>query len=132
MTPRILSKLYEPGSLRNTETGFELAFKNTAAPSTVTGIGPLVVDGKTYDETAIVLRLQRPSEHLGRPPSVREWQAAAVNNEKERMLSFDLFTVAQVLVKGDRLPPGQHQVALSITTKEVGDITLTAADSVAG
>ncbi len=137
MPPRILSKLYEPGSLRNTEQGFELAFKNTMAPSQVTGIGPLIVDGAVVNLDHAILRLERPSERLGRQPSVREWQVKALNKEtekerdKDRTLSFDLFNVAWVVVPGQQLPPGPHQVALSIKTKEVGDITLTAEDSVA-
>lgn len=137
MTPRILSKLYEPGSLRNTEKGFELAFKNTMAPSQVTAVGPLIVDGAVVDLANAVLRLERPSERLGRQPSVREWQVKAINKEtdkekdKDRTLSFDLFNVAWVVVPGQQLPPGPHQVALSLTTKEVGDLTLTAEDSVA-
>jgi len=132
-----LSKLYEPGSLRNTEQGFELAFKNTMAPSQVTGIGPLIVDGAVVNLDHAILRLERPSERLGRQPSVREWQVKALNKEtekerdKDRTLSFDLFNVAWVVVPGQQLPPGPHQVALSIKTKEVGDITLTAEDSVA-
>jgi len=137
LPPRILSKLYEPGSLRNTEQGFELAFKNTMAPSQVTGIGPLIVDGAVVNLDHAILRLERPSERLGRQPSVREWQVKALNKEtekerdKDRTLSFDLFNVAWVVVPGQQLPPGPHQVALSIKTKEVGDITLTAEDSVA-
>ena len=137
MPPRILSKLYEPGSLRNTEKGFELAFKNSMAPSQVTAVGPLVVDGAVVDLENAILRLERPSERLGRQPSVREWQVKALNKDadkdkdKDRTLSFDLFNVAWVVVPGQQLPPGPHQVALSIKTKEVGDITLTAEDSVA-
>jgi hypothetical protein len=137
LPPRILSKLYEPGSLRNTEKGFELAFKNTMAPSQVTAVGPLVVDGAVVDLEHAILRLERPSERPGRQPSVREWQVKALNKEtekdkdKDRTLSFDLFIVAWMVVPGQRLPPGPHQVALSIKTKEVGDITLTAEDSVA-
>lgn len=137
MSPKILSKLYEPGSLRNTEKGFELAFKNTMAPSQVTAVGPLTVDGVEVDLGNAILRLERPSERLGRQPSVREWQFKALNKEtekekdKDRTLSFDLFNVAWVVVPGQQLPPGPHQVALSIKTKEVGDLTLTAEDSVA-
>ena len=137
MPTRILSKLYEPGSLRNTEKGFELAFKNSMAPSQVTAVGPLVVDGAVVDLENAILRLERPSERLGRQPSVREWQVKALNKDagkekdKDRTLSFDLFNVAWVVVPGQQLPPGPHQVALSIKTKEVGDITLTAEDSVA-
>ncbi|HSN77335.1 MAG TPA: hypothetical protein VL334_19870 [Anaerolineae bacterium] len=120
--------------MRNTEKGFELAFKNTMAPSQVTGVGPLVVDGVVVDLANAVLRLERPSERLGRQPSVREWQVSVLNKEKEkdkdRTLSFDLFIVARMVVPGQQLPPGPHQVALSIKTKEVGDITLTAEDSV--
>ncbi len=134
---RILSKLYEPGSLRNTENGFELAFKNTMAPTQVTAVGPLLVDGGTIDLGHAILRLERPSERLGRPPSVREWQVKALNKDtekdkdKDRTLSFDLFTVARMVVPGQQLTPGPHQVALSMMTKEVGEITLTAEDSVA-
>lgn len=137
MAPKILNKLYEPGSLRNTEQGFELAFKNTMAPSQVTAVGPLVIDGAVVDLEHAVLRLERPSERLGRQPSVREWQLKALNKDqenekdKDRTLSFDLFNVAWVVVPGQQLPPGPHQVALSIKTKEVGDLTLTAEDSVA-
>ena len=137
MPPRILSKLYEPGSLRNTEKGFELAFKNTMAPSQVTAVGPLVIDGAAVDLEHAILRLERPSERPGRQPSVREWQVKAINKEtekdkgKDRTLSFDLFITAWMVVPGRQLPPGPHQVALSIKTKEVGDLTLTAEDSVA-
>lgn len=137
MSLKILSKLYEPGSLRNTDSGFELAFKNTFAPTQVTAVGPLVVDGGTIDLGQAILRLERPSERLGRPPSVREWQFKALNKDtekdkdKDRTLSFDLFTVARIVVPGQRLSPGPHQVALSMMTKEVGEIKLTAEDSVA-
>lgn len=135
--PKTLSKLYEPNSLRNTEKGFELAFKNTIAPSQLTAVGPLLIDGAVVDLEHAILRLERPSERPGRQPSVREWQFKALNKEtdkdrdKDRTLSFDLFTVAWVVVPGQQLPPGQHQVALSIKTKEVGDLTLIAQDSVA-
>jgi hypothetical protein len=138
VTLKIYNRLYEPGSLRNTEKGFELAFKNTMAPSQVTGVGPLIVDGAVIDLEHAILRLERPSERLGRPPSVREWQIKALNKEtekdkgKDRTLSFDLFIVAWIVVPGPQLPPGLHQVALSLKTKEVGEITLTAEDSVAG
>lgn len=138
MTLRTYHRLYEPGSLRNTDRGFELAFKNTMAPSQVTGVGPLIVDGAVIDLEHAILRLERPSERLGRPPSVREWQIKALNKEtekdkdKDRTLSFDLFIVAWIVVPGPQLPPGRHQVALSLKTKEVGEITLTAEDSVAG
>lgn len=136
MTLRTFNRLYEPGSLRNTEKGFELAFKNTMAPSQVTGVGPLIIDGAVIDLEHAILRLERPSERLGRSPSVREWQIKALNKEtkkdreKDRTLSFDLFIVARIVVPGPQLSPGPHQVALSLKTKEVGEITLTAEDSV--
>jgi hypothetical protein len=68
---------------------------------------------------------------------VREWQLKALNKDqekekdKDRTLSFDLFNVAWVVVPGQQLASGLHQVALSIKTKEVGDLMLTAEDSVA-
>lgn len=128
MSPKTLSKLYERGSLRNTEKGFELAFKNTMAPGTLIKIGPLIVDERVYEAKQIILRLERPSDRVGRQPAPRDFPGEAI--EKGRTPSFDLFTVARVMVPDEKLSPGEHQVTLSVTTKEVGDLTLTAEDSV--
>ena len=53
----LLSKFYERDSLRNTDTGFELRFKNRLAPSTIVGIGPLTLDGHVYEATIWFLLL---------------------------------------------------------------------------
>ncbi len=42
----LLKKLYQKGSLKNTESGFEFALKNTLAPGTIVGLRTLVVDGQ--------------------------------------------------------------------------------------
>lgn len=129
MTPKRFSKLYERGSLCNTATGFELAFKNTIAPSTILEFGSLTVDGQAVARDQILVRLERPSERIGREGTVREWPAKIIGGE--RMVPFDLFTVARVQVTASPLPPGSHQVMLAIRTREVGEMTLTAEDSIA-
>ncbi|MFN2166612.1 MAG: hypothetical protein ACK2U9_10185, partial [Anaerolineae bacterium] len=57
----LLSKFYEPDSLRNTDSGFEMAFKNRLAPSTLIGIGSLKIDGYVFQDEDLTLRIVRPA-----------------------------------------------------------------------
>lgn len=128
MPTRTFSKLYEPASLCNTDHGFELAFKNTVAPSTLTAIGRLTVGEHRYEAGEFTVRLERPAGRHGQPPSARQFRGDSVS--VQRMLPFDLYTIARVMVPGKHLAAGRYQVTLTIKTKEVGDIVLLAEDSV--
>jgi hypothetical protein len=124
----LLSKFYERDSLRNTEKGFELRFKNRLAPSTIVGFGPLVVDGQVFEGEQLAMTIERPARGFRPPPEplVR----SAKSFEKDRSLPFEINTVLRVAVTGTRLPPGAHQVAFTLKTKEVGEIVVTAEDAV--
>jgi hypothetical protein len=124
----LLSKFYERDSLRNTEHGFELRFKNRLAPSTIIGIGPLMLDGKIYEGEQLIVSFERPAQGFRPPPEplIR----TAKDLKKERPLPFEINTVLRVSVIGSSLPTGPHQVALTLRTKEVGDIIVTAEDLV--
>lgn len=125
----LLGKFYERDSLRNTEKGFELRFKNRLAPSTIVGFGPLTVDGAVYEGEHLTMSLERPARGYRPPPEplVR----SAKSFDKGRSLPFEINTVLRISVAGAKLAPGSHQVALTIKTKEVGDIVVTAEDRVA-
>lgn len=124
----LLSKFYEHDSLRNTEKGFELRFKNRLAPSTIVGLGPLTVDGLAYEGEQLAVSFERPARGYRPPPEPLVRTAKAF--EKERSLPFEINTVLRVSVTGARLQAGSHQVALTLRTKEVGDIVVTAEDVV--
>lgn len=124
----LLNRLYEPDSLRNTRDGFELAFKNRLAPSTMIAVGPLKIDGRRFEGTALTLRVERPALGHGRPPD----PLLRVGDEvtSARSLPFGLNAVARILVAGASLPPGEYELSWSFKTLEVGDITVYATDVV--
>jgi len=125
----LLSKFYERDSLRNTDTGFELRFKNRLAPSTIVGIGPLTLDGRVYEAKEWAFAFERPAEGHRRPPE--PVFRTAEDFEEKRSRVFEINGVLRVSVLGPKLTPGSHQVTLTFRTKEVGDIIVTAEDVVA-
>lgn len=124
----LLSRLYESNSLRNTESGFELAFKNRLAPSTLIGVGPLTVGRNVYDAKRLTICLERPAVRHGRVPELLVRQAKDV--AADRILPFGLNVIARIAVDGDRLPPGEYDLAFSFRTREIGEITVKARDRV--
>lgn len=122
----LLKRLYVRESLRNTESGFELAIRNSVAPSTMIGLGPLVIDGRGIEGERLGLCLERSSLPFGRRPEPLVRAGKDVTPGKA--LRFDLNTTARVQVTGQWLEAGEHRISLVIKTKEVGDITIEAVD----
>lgn len=124
----IFSKFYEQDSLRNTDNGFEVVFRNRLAPATLIGVGPLSIDDKQFSGEQVILQLERPREGYSRPPTPIVRQADQIDEKKT--LQFGVNTVARVTVSGHQLDPGSYRVVLALRTKEVGDITVTADDEI--
>ena len=124
----LLSKFYERESLRNTDTGFELCFKNRLAPSTIVAIGPLTVDGYVYESDQLSVSFERPAQ--GHRPPPEPVARTAKDFEKKGPKPFDINAILRVSVMGTKLSPGSHQVTWTFRTKEVGAITVTAEDLV--
>jgi len=126
----LLSNLYEKGSLRNTDTGFELAFRNRMAPITVQSVGPLIVDGRTFERDVMVVRLERPAKKFGKQaePLLRTGK----DFKDGKSLLFDLNCTLRVSVTADRLPAGSQRVSCMIQTREMGDMVVQAEDGVDG
>ena len=125
----LLSKFYEQDSLRNTDDGFEMVFRNRLAPTILTGVGPLTIDGQQYAGEQVVIQLERPREGHSRPPAPIVRTAKQIT--EERIVEFGVNYTARVAVSGHQLSPGPYRVALALRTKEVGDITITADDEIA-
>ncbi len=126
----IFSKLYEQDSLRNTDDGFEVRFRNRLAPTTLIGVGPLSIDDEQYSGEQLIVQLERPREGYSRPPTPIVRTGKEIS--EERPVSFGVNTIARLAVSGWQLSPGSYRVALAMSTKEVGDITVTADDEIAG
>jgi hypothetical protein len=124
----LLERLYEADSLTNTDTGFELSFKNRLAPTTLIGVGSLCIDGQVFDSTDLVLTVVRPAVRHGRSPEPLVRTGSEVTAAKS--LPFGLNAVARLSIAGKRLPPGSYTVSWSFRTKEVGEITVKATDVV--
>ena len=113
----ILKKLYVPGSLSNTAEGCQLQIKNTLAPATITGVGPVTIDGTVYTQKDVVL--MRGSERLS---------AAAAGSAHP--VTFDINTVVTIAVLNVKLAAGEHRVGLDVTSREAGRLKFEIADSV--
>jgi hypothetical protein len=125
----LLQRFYERNSLCNTDSGYELVIRNSVAPSTLLGIGPLIIDGQTIGPEHLECRLERPPVRHGRQPEPLVRTADEIS--PARALRFDLDVVLRLVVYGQRLSPGEHRFALHLRTKEVGDIIVEAADQLA-
>ena len=89
----IFSKLYEQDSLRNTDDGFEVRFRNRLAPTTLIGVGPLSIDGEQWSGEQLIIQLERPREGHSRPPTPIVRNGKEISEKKPVM--FGVNTVAK-------------------------------------
>ena len=107
MPAEMLRQLYQKGSLRNTEEGFEMVLVNTLAPGTVIGLGPIKVDQRVFPPEQITVaagRSERPAERI---------------NERGPV-PFPVNGQIRLRVAGTFLTPGQHTVVINAHLKEIG------------
>ena len=112
----LLKKLYVKGSLKNTESGFELALRNNLAPGTVIGLGGLTIDDNTYPPAAITMKSAQ-GEVKGNEISSQTPAAFPVNID------------VKIEVEGAPLTPGEHHMVFSVLTREIGRIEFDLTDT---
>lgn len=112
----LLKKLYVKGSLKNTESGFELALRNNLAPGTLIGMGPLAIDDATYAPEAILIKSAQG-----------EWHGNEISSRSP--LTFGMNVEIKISVQGKPLTPGEHHVVFSVMTREIGRIEFDVTDS---
>ena len=113
--PAMLEKLYVKGSLKNTETGFELLLRNNIDSGTAIGFGPLVVDGASYPAEALTLQTRWG-----------QWRADQISFRSP--VPVGLGTEIKVSVAGQPLAPGAHHLGFTVLVSEIGRIQFEAAD----
>lgn len=114
----LLAKLYVKGSLKNTDTGFELALKNIIDSTLLIGIGPITAGGRAYDGAAITL-------------IVFEKSVNGAELSRQNPVSVRMGVPLKVCVTGDPLSPGAQRVSVAATTSDIGKIQFDISDTVA-
>jgi hypothetical protein len=112
-------QFYVAGSLRNTPDGFELEARNPMGDGTLTGIGPLSVDGREIPVEAV------SALRAGEPEALR---AADVSRFKPiKVRKGDSVTLR---VAGERLEPGEHELRVRLIELNLGALRFSVRDQV--
>ncbi|NLE77365.1 MAG: hypothetical protein GX605_11520 [Chloroflexi bacterium] len=111
----MLKKLYVQGSLANTPDGFSLALKNTLAQGTIVGMRPLVVDGREYPPDSITVTIAGLS-------------VSAAKVGKQTPHAFPIGVTATLQVQAEPLVHGEHSLAITVETREVGELNIEVTD----
>jgi hypothetical protein len=113
----VLENLYVKKSLYNNHEGFELKLKNNIESGTITGLGPIVVDGESFSVDKVTLKVKD-----------KEIKADQISSSSP-LLVYVLSEIA-IYVKGNPLPSGKHKVEFVIQTQEAGQLRFSITDDI--
>jgi len=115
----LIHKVYEQGSLRNTESGFEFCFANRMTPVKISGMRDIALDvnGSRYPVDKLELVLD------GRPVRLS-------GDRLDQVLTFARDSKLVIRVLGGRLSEGKHAIKISFITNEYGGATLKVSDRI--
>lgn len=115
----LVNKVYERGSLRNTETGFRFCFTNRMTPMKISGMREISLD---------VDKASYPSEDI---TLVLGGQAVSLKSGRlDEPVTFGKGSGLEIKVDGRRLTEGKHTIKISFITNEYGGATLKVSDFV--
>lgn len=116
--PSMLERLYVKGSLKNVPGGFELTLNNTIDYATLNGVGPIVVDGRSYEATSIRIAMGE-----------KEWRGDQIRPASPVMAR--MFVPIRITLEGEPLSPGEHLIVITVNTQEIGRIRFDVKDTLA-
>ncbi len=117
----IARQFYVAGSLRNTDTGFQLQAQNPMGDGVLIGVGQLRVDGRDISPDDV--SAQRP----GDPTPIRATEVSATNPVV--VTRGDSVTLH---VAGPSLSPGEHELEVELVERNLGQLSFAISDTVAG
>ncbi|MBU7012996.1 MAG: hydroxymethylglutaryl-CoA reductase [Theionarchaea archaeon] len=112
----VLKKLYLKDSLKNTDEGFEFAIKNTLMDATIISPVTITVDNKPF-----------PKEKIQVAAEGNSWSVKDISDTNAVPLKVNVEVT--VVVKGENLSSGKHEIEISASTKEYGDIQFSVKDA---
>jgi hypothetical protein len=110
----MLNQLYIKGSLRDTGGSAQFTLHNNLANATITNL-QLQIDGAEVDPARVRVIYEGS-----------QMQASEIS--PQRPIRFAVNTGVTLVAEGIVLPAGVHQVAVSPTTAELGQVTVNAQD----
>ena len=116
----LVNKLYERGSLQNTEDGFNFCFTNTMTPLKISGMSQLkiTIDGE----------ISVPQDNVTLDLGGRTFIISA--EPLGELVEFAKNSKLNIHVKADNLSEGKHVLKISFITHEYGGVTLKVKDAV--
>ena len=113
----VLENLYVKKSLRNNPEGFELKLKNNIESGTITGLGPILVDGESYSIDKVTLK-------------VKDKEIKVDQISSSSPLTVYVLSEIVIKVRGNPLSSGEHQVGFAIHTQEAGQLQFSITDEI--
>ena len=114
-------QFYVAGSLRNTDSGFELQAQNPMGDGTLVGVGKMTVDGREIAPEAVTAQRTGEAEPI-RAQDVSKMRPVSV-------FKGDRVTLA---IAGDRLSPGEHKLEVELYEINLGRLAFSITDHVEG
>jgi hypothetical protein len=112
---------YVAGSLRNTGTGFQVQAQNPMGDGVLTGVRGLSVDGRAIDPSSVTAQREGDPQ----PLSARDVSA-------QNPVHFSKGDKVTLHVTGPQLSAGQHQLDVDLTELNLGQLSFSITDSLAG
>ncbi len=112
----LLKKLYVKGSLENVDDGFQFKIKNSLSPGTAISMDPFKINDTEYPLDVTTIRSED-----------EELAATALASGETFPIKVGVEIV--IHIKGEQLPEGEHKIAVSLTTKEVGKLAFEVNDA---
>jgi hypothetical protein len=113
----LLAKLYVKGSLKNTDTGFELTLKNIIDNTMLVGIGPVTIGEKSYDGAALTL-------------TAGEKTVGGTELTRQNGVPARMGMLLRIVVTGDKLTPGAQKINVAGTSSDIGKFKFDISDIV--
>ena len=116
----IARQFYVSGSLRNTETGFELQAHNPMGAGTLVGVGKIRVDGADIPAENVT------AHRSGDPEPIR-----AQDVSRTRPVSVFKGDRVTLAVAGEPLAPGEHKLDVELYELNLGRLAFSISDRIA-
>ena len=113
-------QFYVEGSLRNTDDGFELQAQNPMGDGVLIGVGQLRVDGREIMREDVSATRSNGADPIS-AVEIDKWHPVDVLRGEHVTLS----------VRGPKLEPGEHQLEVELTERNLGALSFSITDRVA-
>lgn len=115
----IARQFYVAGSLRNTETGWELQAQNPMGDGTLIGVGTMRVDGEAIPAERVTAR------RTGDPEPIR-----AMDASRTRPVSVFRGDKVTLHVEGEPLEAGEHRLDVVLDELNLGRLSFSITDTI--